>query len=171
MAKIIKHGAIVDDSWQVLRLAEGESVEQVSLPAGKLIVPLTLWQARREALKPRAAQRELGVWLASHESAESIATDLGAFTVIALDFPKFIDGRAYSNAVLLRRRFGWSGELRAIGDVLRDQMFYQSRVGFDAFAVREDKDIEVALSAFQDFSEKYQASVDEPLPLFRRRLA
>ncbi|MGA9665176.1 MAG: DUF934 domain-containing protein, partial [Gallionella sp.] len=90
------------------------------------------------------------------------------FSVIAVDFPKFADGRGYSIARLLRTRLGYRGELRAIGDVLRDQMFYMQRVGFDAFAARTDKDIGDARRGLSDFTFSYQASSDERLPLFRR---
>jgi uncharacterized protein (DUF934 family) len=86
-------------------------------------------------------------------------------------FPTFTDGRGYSTARLLRERYGYRGELRAVGDVLRDQLFYLSRVGFDAFALRQDQDAEGALASLADFSESYQASVERPQPLFRRRIA
>ena len=166
MAKIIKHSSIIDDNWTLVRLAEGETAESVQLPAGDLIVPLSVWQARKAEL---LARPQRGVWLAPDEVAQDIATDLGNLQVVAVDFPAFADGRGYSTAALLRGRFGWRGELRAIGDVLKDQLFYLSRVGFDAYAVRADKDIEDAVKALSDFSETYQAAVDEPLPLFRRR--
>jgi uncharacterized protein (DUF934 family) len=166
--QIIKHSSIIDDSWTVVRLAEGETVESVQLPAGDIIVPLKVWQARKAAL---LARPQRGVWLAPDEVAQDIAVDLGNLQVVAIDFPQFADGRGYSTAALLRGRFGWRGELRAIGDVLKDQLFYLSRVGFDAYAVREGKDLEDAVKALNDFSETYQAAVDEPLPLFRRRRA
>ncbi len=169
MAKqIIKHGRIVDDSWQVIRLTEGDTPETVALPDGDLIVPLKVWKAQRQAL---LACPQRGVWLSPDELAEDVAIDLTYFSVVAIDFPQFADGRGYSTAALLRSRYGWHGELRAIGDVLRDQLFYMNRVGFDAYAIREDKDINNALEALNDFSETYQAAVDEPLPLFRRRSA
>ena len=82
----------------------------------------------------------------------------------------FVDGRGYTLARLLRERHGYRGELRAIGDVLRDQLYYLSRCGFDAFAMRADQVPQQALSAFDEFSEAYQASVERPEPLFRRRL-
>lgn len=85
------------------------------------------------------------------------------------ELPAFTDGRHCSTAYLLRNRYGYKGEVRAIGDVLRDQLFSYLRVGFDAFALREDKDPLDALKAFEEFSEVYQASTDQPLPLFRRR--
>lgn len=166
--QIIKHGAIADDSWQIVRLAEGETAESITLPAGDIIVPLAVWKARKAELQSRAQR---GVWLAPNETAQDIATDLKDLTLVAIDFPQFADGRGYSTAHLLRNRYGWRGELRAIGDVLKDQLFYMQRVGFDTYAVRADKDISDAIKALADFSETYQAAVDEPLPLFRRRTA
>lgn len=168
MADIIKGRAIVADDWQVLRLAEGETVADVALPEGKLIVPLLVWQARRAALDKHVTARTLGVWLADTEGPELIADDLQHFQIIAVDFPKFANGRGYSSAALLRTRYCYRGELRAIGDVLRDQMFYLARVGFDAFAVRPDRSIDDALQALDDYSVTYQSSTDEARPLFRR---
>ncbi len=162
---IIKDKNIVADDWSVLRLGEGDTPDGVVVPDGKIIVPLKVWQAQRAALQARA---ELGVWLASAERAEDLRDDLARFSVIAVDFPKFADGRGYTIARHLRVKLGYAGELRAIGDVLRDQMFYLQRVGFDAFAARPDKDIAVALQGLSDFSFTYQASADESLPLFRR---
>lgn len=165
MPEIIKNKAIVADDWSVLRLGENDTPETVAVPAGKVIVPLKVWQAQRATLKNRA---DLGVWLASDERPEELKDDLGRFAVIAVDFPKFGDGRGYSLAYLLRARLGYTGELRAIGDVLRDQLFYMQRVGFDAFAVRADKNIHDALKSLSDFTEPYQTSWDQKQPLFRR---
>jgi uncharacterized protein (DUF934 family) len=128
-------------------------------------VPLTVWKAQREKLQARP---ELGVWLASSERPEELKGELGNFKLVAVDFPKFMDGRGYSIAYNLRARLGYTGELRAIGDVLRDQLFYMQRVGFDAFAVRADKNIHDALKGLTDFSETYQNSWDQKNPLFRR---
>ena len=166
--KLIKHSTVVEDNWQVIRLSEGESAESPLLPEGNLIVPFKVWQARKSELMARPQR---GVWLAPDEFAENIAADLQHLSVVAIDFPQFADGRGYSTAALLRSRYGWRGELRAIGEVLRDQLFYMHRVGFDAYAIRSGKDVENALEALNDFSETYQAAVDEPLPLFRRRHA
>ncbi|MBC7414815.1 MAG: DUF934 domain-containing protein, partial [Herminiimonas sp.] len=107
-------------------------------------------------------------WLPSDPRLESLKDDLHHFIVIAIDFPKFTDGRGYSIAYNLRARLGYQGEVRAIGDVLRDQLFYMSRVGFDAFATREDRSIEDALKGLTDFSEAYQTSWDQKTPLFKR---
>lgn len=163
--KVIKNKAVVDDDWRVLRLTETDTAEGLTIPAGKVVVPLAVWQAQRATLQTRG---DLGVWLNSDESAESLAKDLDQFALIAVNFPKFADGRGYTIAQQLRVRLNYCGELRAIGDVLRDQLFYMQRVGFDAFEVRADKNIDAALLGLSDFSVRYQASSDEPQPLFRR---
>ncbi|MFC5472540.1 DUF934 domain-containing protein [Paraherbaspirillum soli] len=162
---IIKNRAVVADDWTVLRLNEGESADSVAIPAGKVILPFSVWQAQRATLQGRAP---LGVWLASDAQADVLKDDLAQFDLIAINFPIFTDGRGYSIAYNLRTRLGYNGELRAIGDVLRDQLFYMQRVGFNAFAVRADKNIHDALKGLTDFSEKYQTSWDEKTPLFRR---
>ncbi len=162
---MIKNKAIVSDDWVVLRLNENETPETVAVAAGKIIVPLKVWQAQRDQLQGRA---ELGVWLNSDERSEALQGDVEKFAVIAVNFPKFSDGRGFSIAYNLRMRLGYSGELRAIGDVLRDQLFYMQRVGFDAFAPRPDRDIHEALKGLSDFSETYQIAVDQKMPLFRR---
>jgi uncharacterized protein (DUF934 family) len=167
--QIIKGREVVADDWHVLRLDESETPEAVEVPAGKLIVPLKVWQAQREALLARAgANGQIGIWFASDELANTVKDDLDKFAVVAIDFPKFSDGRGYSIAFNLRKRLGYTGELRAIGDVLRDQLFQMHRCGFDAYATRQDRNIHDALKGLTVFSETYQASVDEPLPLFRR---
>ena len=163
--QIIKHREVVEDDWAVLRLDEGQRAETVEVPEGRIIVPLAVWLAQRAALAGRTG---IGVWLAPDEQAASIQDDLQRFQVVAVDFPKFSDGRGYSIAFNLRKRLGYTGELRAIGDVLRDQLWPLSRVGFDAFATRQDRSIHDALKGLTVFSETYQASVDQPLPLFRR---
>lgn len=165
MREIIKNREVVSDDWTVLRLAEGETAEDVVVPAGRVIVPLSVWQAQSAALAERT---DLGVWLASADRPEALKDLLDRFALIAVDFPKFTDGRGYSIAFNLRTRMGYEGELRAIGDVLRDQLFYMQRVGFDAFATREDRNIHDALKGLTDFSESYQTSVDQKTPLFRR---
>lgn len=169
MREIIKDKAIVTDDWSVLRLAEGETPDAVEVPAGKVIVPLQVWLLQRESLLKRQQQQQnLAVWFGSDEQARELKEDIPLFTLLAVDFPKFSDGRGYSIAYHLRTRLAYAGELRAIGDVLRDQLFYMQRVGFNAFATREDRSIREALKGLSDFSEKYQTSWDEKNPLFRR---
>lgn len=164
--EIIKGREVVADDWSVLRLTEGDAPESVVVPEGKVIVPLTVWLAQKDSL---AARAELGVWIAADERFEALKGDAERFAVIAVDFPKFSDGRGYSIAYNVRKRLGYTGELRAIGDVLRDQLFSMSRVGFNAYATRPDRSIRDALKGLTVFSETYQASVDQPLPLFRRK--
>jgi uncharacterized protein (DUF934 family) len=163
--QLIKNRSVIDDEWSVLRLEEGQSPDSVAVPEGKVIVPLAVWQAQREQL---ARRPQLAVWLAANERAETIRDELDKFALIAVDFPKFSDGRGYSIAYNLRKRLGYTGELRAIGDVLRDQLFQMLRTGFDAFSTRPDRNINDALKGLTVFSETYAASVDTALPLFRR---
>jgi uncharacterized protein (DUF934 family) len=165
MREIIKDKQVVQDDWTILRLQEPDTAGGVAIPAGKVIVPLTVWQAQRVQLLERG---DVGVWFASDERPEALKDDVGALPVIAVDFPKFADGRGYSIAYNLRARLGFAGELRAIGDVLRDQLFYMQRVGFNAFATRPDRNIHDALKGLTDFSDAYQTSWDQKSPLFRR---
>jgi len=98
-----------------------------------------------------------------------VAGAVGIAGVIAINFPKFGDGRGYSIARLLRERYGYKGELRAVGEVARDHLHAMAQCGFDAFQLREGENPQEALKAFSDFSEQYQATAAQPLPLFRRR--
>ena len=104
------------------------------------------------------------------ELTPELATQLLGAPLIAIDFPKFTDGRGYSLARLLRERYGYQGQIRAVGDVLIDQLYYMSRCGFDAFWLREDQIVEDALNALDTFSLSYQPGTDTPEPLFRRRM-
>lgn len=174
--RVIKDRQIVDDSWELLA-PDATAIP----PSGDVIVSLTLWNQEwnqawnqaGEAAKAAGAAAfagrsgKVGLRLRSSEAPENILA-LEQAPLIAIEFPSFTDGRGYSNARLLRDRFGYRGELRAVGDVLRDQLFYMARVGIDSFALKAGKDIEGALAAFADFSVTYQASADEPRPLFRR---
>mgnify|MGYP000906945958 FL=1 len=169
MPRIIRKQEIVEDSWQVFSLAAGDSAETVALPAGPVLLPLAVWLARRDEVLQR--DEPPGVWLDSDEGPEALAEDCARFAVIGINFPRFTDGRGYSSARLLRERYHYTGEIRAIGDVLHDQLFLMRRCGIDAYAVRADKDIEQALAGLRAFSENYQAAADQPLPLFRRRQA
>jgi len=159
--RVIKQRKIVDDGWTLLE------TDAPVPPSGDVIVSLTQWNAGHAAFSQRSGQ--VGVRLRSDELPEQIEA-LDRVPLIAVEFPKFADGRGYSSARLLRDRFGYKGELRAVGDVLRDQLFYMARVGFDSFALKAGKDIEGALLAFDDFSVSYQPAADDQRPLFRRVL-
>ena len=161
MQKLIKNGLIQTCEEDLL-----DKAFDGSLPSSPALVPLAYFLANTDAV---LAQSNLGVWIDSDETPEDLAPHTDKLTLIAINFPKFADGRGYSFARILRERFDFVGELRAIGDVLHDQLFYLKRCGFDAFAVREDKDAEAALEGLSDFSENYQADVLQTSPLFRRR--
>ena len=157
-------GRVEIDAWRFLSAEESAQ----PLPAGPVVVPLAAWRARREELLARG---EVGVRLEPEDDPFELARDVAALALIAIHYPKFTDGRGHSSAVLLRTRLGFEGELRAFGDVGRDQLFQLARCGFDAFVLAPHRDPQAALAGLADFSLRYQASVDDPLPLFRKRLA
>lgn len=154
---LIKNRRVEQNTWHMLR-ADEPIPEQ-----GDVIVPLSVWRERSRELSGRDGLT--GVWL---EPADDPA-EIGPMPVlIAVHFPAFTDGRGYSTARLLRQRHGFAGELRATGDILRDQLYELDRCGFDSFLLREDQDLAEALRAFDDFSDAYQAAADQG-PLFDRR--
>jgi uncharacterized protein (DUF934 family) len=137
MFMLIKNGRIVSDAWKTLTLTEGDTPQKVRLPAGPVLVPLSVWQARRAELIYREYEHgwPLGVWLTAEQGPESIKHDIDDFTVIGIEFDKFADGKSYATARMLRESYGYKGELRAIGDVPRERLSYQHQVGLDAFAI------------------------------------
>ncbi len=161
--KIILDRHIVEDTW---RLVEADAALP---PDGDIIVPLSAWLSVGPSIAARGGRA--GVWLKPDDEPGALAGDVATLPLIAVHFPHFTDGRGYSTARLLRQRYGFKGELRAFGDVLRDQLFYLHRVGFNAFAIKDGKSVEDALGALEDFSDAYQSAVDQPAPSFRRRHA
>lgn len=149
-----------------------EQIANTVIPAtGKIIVPLSVFVERNNELASRIAQGEVGVWLATHELLEYLIqqqADLNALPIIAVFVERFADGRIFSLGTLLRTRYGYKNELRAFGDVLRDQLFFLKRSGYSSFAIRKDRSAEEAIASLNDFSEPYQGAVDEPKPVFRR---
>src|SRR5688500_17276846 len=145
MATIIKDRNVAADSWQRLEFGADGGLPAIP-PAGDLIVPLALWRAARQALIARPGRR--GLWVNGDEEPAAFVDDLQHFGVVAVNFPNFGDGRGYSLATLLRKRYGYQGELRAIGDIFRDHLFYLSSCGFDAFVLRKGEDPQEALAAF-----------------------
>ena len=162
MPRLIKGRTVVDDARVLVRAAG--SLDDVPQDAAT-IVPLALWLANRDPLRARGT---VGVLLAPAEDPFALAEDIASLSVIAVDFPAFTDGRGYSTARLLRERLGYKGEVRAVGDVQRDQLYYLSQVGFDAFALAEERDDEAAVASLRDFSDGYQAT-NVRTPWFRRR--
>ena len=160
---IDRHGRR-DDAFT--RIEPGTDPASIA-PGSAVLLPLA--ECKRAGDDWRARAAAVGVLLAPSDDPADVADDLDKLALIAIDFPAFTDGRGYSIARLLRERHGWRGELRAVGDVLRDQLFLMARCGFDTFALRDGVDVDAALAAFGDFSDAYQAAVDRRA-LFERRL-
>jgi uncharacterized protein (DUF934 family) len=150
---LIKGGKVVADPF-----VDASAAAEIPA-AGAVIVSLDQWRAQRDALLERGTP--LGIRLHSDQSPEAIADDVQRFALIALEFPKFRDGRAYSYARLLRERYGFKGELRAVGDVLMEQLFFMVRTGFDAFDLQQSPDPVAAFqTALADFTVWYQPTGD-----------
>ena len=196
-SNLIRANAIVADEWTYVKLpvpaeetvrkqagkvvlfkltgeasASPEQIAATQIPSsGKVLVPLSVWLARKPELAGRHAKGELGVWLDTHELIESLVAseaDLNNFPLIGVHVERCADGRIFSIATLLRTRHGYNNELRAFGDVLRDQLFFLKRCGFDSFLIRADCSAEEAIASLKDFSAPYQGAVDDQLPVWRR---
>ena len=166
VGSLAEGGRVAEDDWIAIDTPEGLHAAPDDAP---VLVAHTVWTTERDALLERATP--VGVRLEPADDPASIAPDLARLGLVAIHFPKFTDGRGYSIARLLRERYGYAGPLRAVGDVLRDQMFLMLRCGFDQFALKHPEQREAALTAYRDFSEAYQTSVERPVPLFARREA
>jgi len=164
VTQIIRNKRVEEDSWQTLGVQPDEDLSL--LPPGPVIVPLAIWKQCRDDLLARGER--LGVWLRPEDDPGELAADFATLALVAVHFPKVGDGRGYSTAVLLRRH-GYRGELRAFGDLGRDQLHFLARVGFDSFRLAEGRDPEAALASLNDFTLAYQAGADDPVPLFRKR--
>lgn len=161
--RIIKDNRIIKDHWQRLATVEPDQ----AIPADDIIMPFPYWKEHRQSLLDHPGK--IAVCLNGDDRIEDIANHLDQFELIALEFPVFRDGRCYSHARLLRDRYRYQGEIRAVGEVLRDQLFYMKRCGIDAFQLRDDKDFEDALKSFRDFSVTYQTAADGAPPIYKRR--
>ena len=170
MLSLIKQESVAVDAWKLLTLAENEMAGTVTLPVGPLLVPVALWPARRRELVDReyAHGWPLGVWLAATESPRAIAEDLDDFSVVAVHFPKTTDGRGCFTARLLRRRYGYRGELRAFGELLPEQLPYLQCSGFDAFTLRVDHAGRAPFGGMPDIDRAAQAAANRPLRLVPR---
>lgn len=162
MSRILRGRAIVEDDWTLDADGIGDSP-----PGGKLIVSLARWRAEREALLGRGSA--IGVQLPNSEDVEALYPELANRPVIALQFPSFADGRALTQAVLLRNRLGYTGELRALGDVVRDLVFWLGRCGFDVIVPRPDQDLDECRRALDEIRLAYQPAADAHPPVWTRR--
>ena len=158
---LIRHHALEADTWQRF---EPTAEQPLPADAGNWLVPLALWKDNAAALRGRA--HPVGVLLAPSDDPEELAedgrVDPAGLALIAVDFPAYTDGRGYSIAYILRQHLGWTGELRAVGDVLIDTVYYQARSGFDSFLVKEGKDPVAALKALGQFTVNYQKTYPKP---------
>tara|TARA_R110002072_G_scaffold64_13_gene476 strand:- start:12218 stop:12700 length:483 start_codon:yes stop_codon:yes gene_type:complete len=160
MPSIIKDRALADSEFTVV------DTESASVADSHSLLPLSFYLEHREELKGR---NDIGIWLEAGDEIEAIAEFANEIPVVALNFPAFADGRAYSSASILRKTMQYQGEIRAIGDVRRDQLSQMIHCGFNAFELADGQDTNKCLEALDAFSENYQATVANPEPLFRRR--
>ena len=188
--------SIVEDQWQCIELPASQAPERVlagkvvlfkltgeqsvtqeqiagtKIPAtGKVILPFSVYAANKLALASRMDAGSVGIWLDTHETLESLLEavgDINKLPMIAVHVERFADGRIFSLGTLLRTRYDFKNELRAFGDVLRDQLFFLKRSGFSSFLIRADRSAQDALSSVNDFSHPYQGAVDESRPVFKR---
>jgi uncharacterized protein (DUF934 family) len=145
---LVKNRTVISDPWTTV-------ADDAALPEGRpSIVSLDRWTRERKALERHSGG--IGVRLRSDQSPAPIAEDLGRLALVALEFPKFTDGRAYSYARLLRERYGFRGELRAVGNILRDQLAFMTRCGFDVFDLPDGADADAWLESVDEISVSYQ---------------
>ena len=166
LIKILKDRQVqvTTDEWQFLQ--QTEKYQPQAADQQPLLVPMKDWLEQPNNWSEYSAK--LGVWLAPDDAPDQIQQHLHHFDVLAIHFPNFTDGRGYTSARLLRQRYDYDGELRAIGEVLCDQLFYLMRCGFDSFALRDDQDTQDCITALSAFDYSYQDAVDNLNPLFRR---
>ncbi len=158
---IVKDGAVVEDPWV---FEEGETVLGGDSP---VMVTLEHWQKDRERLIGHNGP--LGLLLKDDQSPADVAEDLQRFSLIALDFPAFKNGRGYSSARLLRQRYHFGGEIRAVGDVLRDQIAFMARCGIDSFDVADDFPVDAWAEIMGEMTHVYQASSDGAETVLEKR--
>ena len=134
-----------------------EQIEKTVIPAsGNIILPLQVYAKNKARLAERLNKGEIGIWLLTHEEIEKyIASEeeINQFSIIAIKTEKFADGRIFSIAARIRNKFRFTHDLRAIGDVLKDQLYFLKRVGFSSYVIREDRNADEALEALYDFSD------------------
>jgi len=152
--------------WKIIRSEEIDSNWTIvdERVTEKIVLPFSLWMkiGSSKSITEKALRGQIGVWFSADDDilkhSDLIHAGKKIWSIIAIDIPIFRDGRGYSTAALLRQRFGWDGELRAIGDILVDQLIYLSRVGFDSFVLRGDQDIAIGLKQFDLFTVTNQNS-------------
>ncbi|UTW13902.1 DUF934 domain-containing protein [Marinobacterium rhizophilum] len=162
MPLLINREVVAQDSWQFL---DAEATLEQAPQDGDLVVPLALFLEHRAQLVSRNGR--LGVQFNGDDDIEVLLADLSGLALVAIEFPVFRDGRGFSQARLVRRA-GFTGQLRAVGDVTRDRLDHMQRCGFDALAVPDDRFKPEVLNAFGEVSVHYQAGADDPRPIYRQ---
>jgi len=196
MSQLIKNNAIATDEWtrvipptlgdEVVRKQAGKvvlfklhgeqtfsqaQIDATVIPAtGKILLPLPVWQAKKETLSERLANGEVGLLVATHEPIKQLAEafpDLNVLPLIAVFVERFADGRNFTIGNWIRTRYHFKNELRAVGDVLRDQLFFLKRSGYDSYLIRADRNAQEAIASLNDFSQPYQGATFD-VPVWRR---
>lgn len=166
--RIIRNRTIQTDEWRLS--PDLSSDTETASTASPLIVSLARLIEDAETLFDRNA--DIGIVLKPEDDLSEVEPYLSRLALVAIDFPQFNEGRGYSQARLLRNRYGFKGELRAVGDVSRDRLAFLERCGFNAFVLRPGESLEGALAAFSEISLRYQPAEDAGdtvLALRRRR--
>ena len=197
-SQLILNQSIIDDAWTLVNLPvaneevkkqagkvvlfklTGESLptelqinETIIPQSGKIILPLSVYLKNRDVLQTRVQNKEIALWLATHETLDSLIAlekDMNVFPLIAVFVERFQDGRIFTIGNLIRTRYQFKNTLRAFGDVLQDQLFYLKRSGFDSYLIKSGKDAHEALKALQSFSDPYQGAVDIKEPVWKRKV-
>ena len=163
MSAVLLRGEIVADDWTVVE--DGRT--ELGTGGAKVIVTLARWRAEREALL--AGHEAVGVLVPNTADIEAVYPEIADRAMVALQFPTFADGRALSQAVVLRKRLSYRGELRAVGDIIRDLVFWLGRCGFESIVPRKDQNLESCRAALDEINVAYQAAADQHTPVWVRR--
>jgi len=196
MSQLIKGNQIAQDEWtrvippvygdEPVRKQAGKVVmfklhgedtftqrqlDGTEIPAsGKVLLPLPVWLKHQDALQDRLAAGEIGIVYQTHEPIENLVEafdDINVLPVIAVYVEKFADGRNFTLGNLLRTRYGFKNELRAVGDIMRDQIYFLKRSGFDSYEIKAGRNAEEAIASLDDFTQPYQGATDD-VPVWRR---
>ena len=195
-SQLILNNRIVEDDWETIMLPKidvevkkqagkvvmfkltgdnsptPEQVDKTKFSnSGNVIIPMKVFLKHKTQLQIRLKNKEIGIWIDTHEEIESFINeieDINAFPILAIRVDKFADGRIFSIGSQLRTKFKYKNILRAFGDVLRDQLFFLKRTGFDSYLIREDRNANDALNALKDFTLPYQGAINDPMPAWKK---
>ena len=195
-SQLILNNRIVEDDWETIMLPKidvevkkqagkvvmfkltgdnsptPEQVDKTKFSnSGNVIIPMKVFLKHKTQLQIRLKNKEIGIWIDTHEEIESFIDeieDINAFPILAIRVDKFADGRIFSIGSQLRTKFKYKNIMRAFGDVLRDQLFFLKRTGFDSYLIREDRNANDALNALKDFTLPYQGSINDPMPAWKK---